>query len=126
MTLNPEKCKALVLSSNSRAHISLFADGEIPRVNEVELLAVVIDDALNLNTHVSKISKEVGKQLDVICRLRNVLSSSSKLCLYNSFVMSYFTYCSSIWHNCLKSNSDKLDKLHERALRYIYKGRYQF
>ncbi|KAL9970070.1 hypothetical protein ACROYT_G022385 [Oculina patagonica] len=124
MTLNPEKCKALVLSSNNRAHISLYADGEIiPRVYEVELLGVVIDDALNFSTHVSKIIKKAGKQLDVICRLRNVLSSSSKLCLYNSFVMSYFTYCSSIWHNCLKSDSDKLEKLHERALRYIYKGR---
>ncbi|KAL9961770.1 hypothetical protein ACROYT_G030788 [Oculina patagonica] len=124
MTLNPEKCKALVLSSNNRAHISLYADGEIiPRVYEVELLGVVIDDALNFSTHVSKIIKKAGKQLDVICRLRNVLSSSSKLCLYDSFVMSYFTYCSSIWHNCLKSDSDKLEKLHERALRYIYKGR---
>ena len=117
MALNPEKC-------NSRAHMSLYADSKIiPRVNEVELLGVVIDDALKFITYVSKISKKVGNQLDVICRLRNVLPSSSKLCLYNSFVMSYFTYCSSIWHNRLKSDNDKLEKLHERALRYIFKGR---
>ena len=34
--------------------------------------------------------------------------------------VSHFHYCSSIWHNCLKSNSKKLDRLHERALRYLY------
>ena len=34
--------------------------------------------------------------------------------------MSHFHYCSSIWHHCLKSDSKKLDRLHERALRYWY------
>ena len=34
--------------------------------------------------------------------------------------MSHFHYCSSIWHNCLKSDSKKLDRLHERAVRYLY------
>ena len=34
--------------------------------------------------------------------------------------MSYFHYCSSIWHHCFKSDSKKLDRLHERALRYLY------
>ena len=34
--------------------------------------------------------------------------------------MSHFNYCSSIWHNCLKSDSKKLDRLRERALRYLY------
>ena len=34
--------------------------------------------------------------------------------------MSHFHYCSSIWHHCLKSDSKKLDRLHERALHYLY------
>ena len=34
--------------------------------------------------------------------------------------MSHFHDCSSIWHHCLKSDSKKLDRLHERALRYWY------
>ena len=33
--------------------------------------------------------------------------------------MSHFHHCSSIWHNCFKSDSKKLDRLHERALRYL-------
>ena len=54
-----------------------------------------------------------------ICRLKNILSFRSKLCLYNSFIMSHFHYRSSIWHHFLKSDSKKLDRLHERALRYL-------
>ena len=63
------------------------------------------------------------KQLDVLSRLRRILSFSSKMCLYKSFVMSYLTYCSSIWHHCLKTVSNKLEKLHGRVLRYICRDR---
>ena len=52
--------------------------------------------------------------------LKNILLFRTKLCLYNSFIMSHFHYFSSIWHHCLKSDSKKLDRLHERALRYLY------
>ena len=45
------------------------------------------------------------------------------MCLYKSFVMSYLTYCSSIWHHCLKTVSNKLEKLHGRVLRYICRDR---
>ena len=51
--------------------------------------------------------------------LKNILPFRTKLCLYNSFIMSHFHYFSSIWHHCLKSDSKKLDRLHERA-RYLY------
>ena len=33
--------------------------------------------------------------------------------------MPHFHYCSSIWHH-LKSDSKKMDRLHEQALRYLY------
>ena len=52
--------------------------------------------------------------------LKNILPFRTKVCLYNSFIMSHFHYCSSIWHHCLKSDSKKLDRLPERALRYLY------
>ena len=34
--------------------------------------------------------------------------------------MSHIHYFSSVWHHCLKSDSKKLERLHERALRYLY------
>ena len=119
MILNPEKCKALVVSRKPNVKLSLFAKGiALPLVDTVDLFGLTLDDSLNFGKHVTKISVKVGKQLDVICRLKNILSFRTKLCLYNSFIMSHFHYCSSIKHHCLKSDSKKLDRLHERALRY--------
>ena len=91
-----------------------------PLLDTVDLFGLTLDNSLNFGKHITKISKKVGKQLDVLCRLKNILSFRTKLCLYNSFIMSHFHYCSSIWHHCLKSDSKKLDRLHEQALRYLY------
>ena len=34
--------------------------------------------------------------------------------------MSNFNYCPIVWHFCSKSSSDKLEKLHYRALKFVY------
>ena len=116
-----KKRKALVLSRKPNVKLSLFAEGvALPLLDTVDLFGLTLDNSLNFGKHITKISKKVGKQLDVLCRLKNILSFRTKLCLYNSFIMSHFHYCSSIWHHCLKSDSKKLDRLHERALRYLY------
>ena len=121
MILNPEKYMALVLSRKPNVKLSLFAEGvALPLLDTVDLFGLTLDSSLNFGKQITKISKKVGKQLDVLCRLKNILSFRTKLCLYNSFIMSHFHYCSSIWHHCLKSDSKKLDRLHERALRYLY------
>ena len=82
--------------------------------------ANIQDNSLNFGKHITKISEKAGKELDVLCRLKNILSFRTKLCLYNSFIMSHFHYSSPICHHCLKSDSKNLDRLHEPALRYLY------
>ena len=67
-----------------------------------------------------KNQRESWKATRCSLQTREYIIVSDKLCLYNSFKMSHFHYCSSIWHHCLKSDSKKLDRLHERALRYLY------
>ena len=34
--------------------------------------------------------------------------------------MPHFTYCGSVWHSCLKEDSDRFERLHEGALRYMF------
>ena len=107
--------------SSRQNPMSSYPEGvAVPLVDAVDLLRITLNDSLNFRKHNAKISKKVGKQLDVLCRLKNIKSFRTKLCLYNSFIMSHFHYCSSIWHLGLKFDSKKLDRLHERALRYLY------
>ena len=41
--------------------------------------------------------------------------------IYKSFVISTFNYCPVSWVFCGKKNAGKLEKLHERALRFVFR-----
>ena len=70
MILNPEKCKALFLSRQPNVKLSLFAEGvALPLLDTVDLFGLTLDNFQNFGKHITKISKKVGKQLDVLCRL---------------------------------------------------------
>ena len=38
----------------------------------------------------------------------------------NSYVLSEFNYCSIVWHFCGLVETHKIEKIHERSLRYVY------
>ena len=90
--MKPEKCKVLVLSRKPNAKLSLFAEGvALPLLDTVDLFGLTLDNSLNFGKHITKISKKVGKQLDVLCRLKNILSFRTELCLYDSFITVSFS-----------------------------------
>ena len=39
--------------------------------------------------------------------------------IYNSFIISNFNYCPLAWHFCRMSSTNKMEKVQERALRFI-------
>lgn len=55
--------------------------------------------------------------------IKNILPLKTKKALYSSFILSYFYYCNQVWHHCGKINTLKLERVNERALRYIYKNK---
>ena len=60
MILNPEKCKALVLSRKPNVKLSLFAEGvALPLLDTVDLFGLTLDHSLNFGKHITKISKKV-------------------------------------------------------------------
>ena len=55
-------------------------------------------------------------------RLKNLIPCNPKLLLYKSFIAPHLTYCHIIWHFCKSSDSRKLERVQERALRAVYKS----
>ena len=42
------------------------------------------------------------------------------MAIFRSFITSNFGYCSLVWHACSTKNTQKLEKLQLRALRFVY------
>ena len=69
-------------------------------------------------------------RLSNMCRLyvrRSTISlalwqgTETMLLLYKAFILPHFSYCSMVWHFSSKQDSDKLDLLNKRILRFIFK-----
>ena len=53
-------------------------------------------------------------------RLRNLITTEAKLLLYKTAIMPYLTYCHLTWHFCKASDTRKVERIQERALRIVY------
>jgi hypothetical protein len=122
MCANAEKFQAIILGrSNVRDGITFrLGDASIEPERSVKMLGVQVDNKLNFDSHIKEICRKAGNQINALARLSRVLNIDSKLAIFRSFVRANFTYCSLVWHNCGVRNSHKLEKLQERALRFVY------
>ena len=121
--LNLDKCKLLLIHHRNLDlfdHFSITVDGITIEVSsEVKILGVTVDSNLNLNSHISKISKKAGSKLYAISRLRPYLQGEKLILLVKIYVTSQFNYCPLLWAYTSRSNNNKINFLHERALRLV-------
>lgn len=67
---------------------------------------------------------KISRQINVLSRITRFLTLEGRKAIYYSFVMSNFSFCPLIWHFCSKGNTSKLEKLHYRALKFVYQDFY--
>jgi len=56
----------------------------------------------------------------ILRRLKNLIPVNARLLLYKSVILPHLNYCHLVWHFCSASDSRKLERLQERALRLVY------
>ena len=86
----------------------------------VKLLGIDIDQQLNFNQHISNLCKKAATQLNILKRIGQNLNQTNRLTVFHSFVLSNFNFCPMSWHFCSEANTKKMEKLQERALRFVY------
>ena len=122
MKANPDKFQAIAIGKKTKDQNIKFdlEDNEISCEEEVNLLGVTLDFKLKFHSHISKICKKASRQLNVLKRIGKNLCKLGKLNIYHSFIMSNFNYCPLTWHFCGELHTKKIEKIQERALRFIY------
>ena len=122
MIANPEKFKAIIINRNrNEAGIMLKINGDtIQSLKEVNLLGITIDNKLSFSIQIEHLCKSAAKLLNSIKRLQRNFDQNTKCLMAKSFVMSQFNYCPLVWHFCKPGDTHKMERIHERALRFIY------
>ena len=122
MQANPDKFQVLAVGKKTyekRPTINI-QNFELTCEDSVKLIGIEIDYQLNFDTHISTICRKASQQLNIIKRLGPYLNRLSKLTIFHTFILSNFNFCPLAWHFCTEKNSKKIEKVQERALRFVY------
>ena len=103
-------------------NVSITVDREIIKASDkVKLLGVTIDNKLDFNEHLSKICKKVSTKLHALVRISNFTNPQKLKMLLKAFIESQFSYCPLVWMFHCRLLHNRINKLHEKALRLVYK-----
>ena len=121
MKSNDDKCKLIVAKTNN---VSVTVGNEtIEASDNVRLLGVNMDNELKFNDHVSKLCKKGNQKLHALARISKYLDSDKLKIIMRTFITSQFNYCPLVWMFHNRTMNNKINRLHERALRIVYKDK---
>ena len=87
----------------------------------VKLLGIELDNRLKFDAQISTMCKKAARQLNALKRIGHLLDEQGRMKIFRSYILSNFNYCPLVWHFCSKSNLTKIEKIQERALRFVYR-----
>ena len=118
--MNAKKCQLLV--TNHENDVTAIIDEEIITGSKsVKLLGINIDNKLDFNKHVSTICNKVSLKLHALARISHLMSTDKLKLIMKAFIESQFSYCPLIWMFHSRTLNNRINRLHERALRIAYK-----
>ena len=93
----------------------------IKQSESVKLLGITIDSKLTFQQHVSKLCKKTSQKIHALGRVSKFMDTDKLKLLMRTFIESEFNYCPLVWMFHNRTLNNKINRLHERALRLVYK-----
>ena len=78
-----------------------------------------LDESLSWDSHFDNTVKKVSAGLGAIKRVRNLVLHETLIMIYKALIQPYFDYCSTVWGSIGVGQSERLQKLQNRAARLI-------
>ena len=127
MKPNQGKCHLIVADGSHKNYQSksfvYLENAFLESEDIVKLLGILIDKELKFEDHIRSLLKEGNGKLHALMCVSKYLTQEKLRILLKSFIESQFNYCPLIWMCHSKKMHNRINKLHERALRLVYKDK---
>ena len=122
MQANPDKFQAIAVGKKTFSLSPSFniSNTTISCEETVKLLGIDLDCNLSFNIQITKMCRKAAQQLNILKRIGKYLNKLNKITIFHTFILSAFNYCPMTWHFCSKENINRMEKIQERALRFVY------
>ena len=84
------------------------------------MLGVTIDSNLTFESHINNLCKKASAKLNALARIAGYMDTAKHKIIMKSFITSQFGYCPLIWMFHSRRLNNKINSIHERALRIAY------
>ena len=125
MLVNPEKFQIIFMDKRGGIHenisMTLNDNTILTSSKTVKLLGITFDQTLSFKNHINNLCVAASNKLKALLRIRRYLDCYQAKCLANSYIYSQFKYCNIIWMFCGKKLNHKINEIHKRTLRCVYK-----
>ena len=121
MKLNQDKCHFLLSGQKHEVMFAKIKHSKIWENYTQKLLGIIIDRNLKFDKYILTQCKKAGRKIKALARVCTYLSLKRRRTLMKAFIESQFAYCPLIWMFCQRSSNIRINHLHERALRIVYK-----
>ena len=118
LKINPGK-RHLFLSYKTPTDVSI-GDASLTTSTKETLLGILIDSELSFDQHISSICSKASQKLHALGRIATFMSFNKRRTLMKAFIESQFNYCPLIWMFHSRTMNNKINRIHERALRLVY------
>ena len=115
---NPNKFH-LILSENDDLAVNVDRF-KIQNNKCKKLLGIKIDNKMAFNDHVSDICTKASQKLHALSRISWYMTVKLRKTTMQSFILSQFGYCPLVWMFHSRKLNNRINGLHERALRLVY------
>ena len=121
MKFNGEKCHVMYFSNVQSTSFAIQIKKLLHESPEEKLLGVTLDKTLSFKAHVTSLYKKANRKLHALSRIAHYLDSKKLKSVMKALILSLFSYCPLVWMLSESGLNNKINHLHEKALRIAYK-----
>ena len=109
----------LLLSDKKIYQVDICNEKLSSTCNE-KLLGIKVDNKLAFEEHVEGLCKKVSQKVSALARISSLMRFEQRKHIVHSFITSHFSYCPLVWMFHSRRLNNRINHIHERALRIIY------
>ena len=118
---NADKCHLLIIT-NEEINISIGGK-KIQNLKSEKLFGVTINSKRSFTEHIHKICDRASQKLNALARISSFMSLVIGRLIMKAFVNSQFGYCLLIWMSHNRTLNNRINRIHEQALRIVYRDK---
>ena len=103
--------------------LQILMNLKLDAVKKAKLQGISIDTTVSFGHHIRSLCKKASQKLHALARIAHYMDFEKRRSFMNAFEMSQFNYCPLIWMFHNRALNNRIDKIHERALRLVYQNK---